>query len=65
MKPSIDYSTWRTRGSEVEEDWIWWEREVSMRLMKSEGGRRVTPLFSGVIEGRRSGQRDRASGPAS
>ena len=56
MKPSIDYSTWRTRGSEVEEDWIWWEREVSMRLMKSEGGRRVTPLFSGVIEGRRSGQ---------
>ena len=36
-----------------------------MRLMKSEGGRRVTPLFSGVVEGRRSGRRERASGPAS
>ena len=28
---------------------------MSMRLMKSEGGRRVTPLFSRVVEGRRLG----------
>ena len=36
-----------------------------MRLMKSEGGRRVTPLFSRVVE--RSGSRwqKRALGPAS
>ena len=31
-----------------------------MRLMKSEGGRGVTPSFSGVVEGRRSGWRERA-----
>ena len=36
-----------------------------MRLMKSEGGRRVIPLFSGVVKGRMSGQQERASGPAS
>ena len=29
---------------------------MSMRLTKSDGGRRVTPSFSGVVEGRRSGQ---------
>ena len=29
---------------------------MSMKLMKSKGGRRVTPLFSGVAEGSRSGQ---------
>ena len=34
-----------------------------MRLMKREGGRRVTPLFSGVAEGSRLGRRERASGP--
>ena len=34
-----------------------------MRLMKRDGGRRVTPLFSGVVEGSRSGRRERASGP--
>ena len=44
---------------------MWWEREVSMGLMKSEGGRRVTPSFSGVVEERRSGWQERASGPAS
>ena len=36
-----------------------------MRLTKREGGRRVTPLFSGVVEGRRLGWQERASGPAS
>ena len=36
-----------------------------MRLTKSEGRRRVTPSFSGVIEGCRSGWRERASGPVS
>ena len=41
-----------------------WERDVSMRLMKREGGRRVTSLFSGIVGGSRSGQRERASGPA-
>ena len=40
----------------MEEDWTQWERDVSMRLTKSEGERRVTPLFSGVVEGRRSGR---------
>ena len=36
-----------------------------MRLMKSEEERRVTSSFSGVVEGRRSGWQERASGPAS
>ena len=27
-----------------------WESDVSMRLTKSEGGRRVTPSFSGVVK---------------
>ena len=49
----------------MEEDWTQWEREVLMRLMKGEGGRRVTPLFSRVVKGRRSGQQERVSGPAS
>ena len=35
-----------------------------MRLTKREGGRRVTPSFSEVAEGSKSGQRERASGPA-
>ena len=59
----MDYSVWRTRGSEVEEDWMRWEREVSMRLTKRDGGRRVTPSLSGVVEGSRSGRQERASGP--
>ena len=33
-----------------------------MRLTKSEGGRRVTPSFLGVVEGRRLEQQERASG---
>ena len=36
-----------------------------MKLTKSEGGRRVTPSFSGVVEGRRLGRWKRVSGPAS
>ena len=64
IDPSIDCSAWRTRGSEVEEDWMQWKRDMSMRLMKREGRRRVTPSFSGVVEGSRSGQQERASGPA-
>ena len=36
---------------------------MSMRLIKSEGKRRVTSLFSGVEERRRSGQWKRVSGP--
>ena len=42
-----------------------WKSDVSMRLTKSEGGRRVTPSFSGVVEGRRSGWWKWASGPGS
>ena len=38
---------------------------MSMRLTKREGGRRVTPSFSGVVEGSKSGRQERASGPAS
>ena len=49
----------------MEEDWIQWERDMSIRLTKSEGERRVTPSFSRVVEGRRSGWQERASGPAS
>ena len=60
----MDCSSWRTRGSEVEEDWMQWERKVLMRLTKRDGGRRVTPSFSGVVEKSRSGQQERASGPA-
>ena len=48
------------RGLEAEEDWTWWEREVLMRLTKREGGRRVTPSFSDIVEGSKSGQRERA-----
>ena len=33
-----------------------WERDVSIRSTKREGERRVTPSFSGVVEGSRSGQ---------
>ena len=64
IHPSMDCNAWRTRGSEVEEDWMRCKREVSMRLTKRDGGRRVTPLFSGVVKGSRSGCRERASGPA-
>ena len=56
IDPSMDCSAWRTRGLEVKEDWTWWERDVSMRLTKREGGRRVTPSFSKVAEGSKSGQ---------
>ena len=49
----------------MEEDWTRWEREVSMRLMKSEGGRRVIPSFSEVVEGSRSGRQERVLGHAS
>ena len=35
-----------------------------MRLTKREGGRRVTPSFSEVAEGSKSGWQERASGPA-
>ena len=63
IESSMDCSAWRTRGSEVEEDWMQWERKVSMRLMKRDGERRVTPSFSDVAEGSRSGQRERALGP--
>ena len=35
-----------------------------MRLTKRNEGRRVTPSFSGVVEGSRSGRRERASGSA-
>ena len=35
-----------------------------MRLTKRDGGRRVTPSFSGVVEGSRSGHQESASGPA-
>ena len=34
-----------------------------MRLTKRDGGRRVTPSFSSVVEGSRSGHRERALGP--
>ena len=60
----MDCNAWRTRGLEVEEDWMRWERDVSMRLTKREGGRRVTPSFSSVVEGSKSGQQERVSGPA-
>ena len=36
-----------------------------MRLTKREGGRRVTPSFSGVAKGSKSGRRERVSGPVS
>ena len=61
----MDWSACRTRGSAAKQDWIWWKNEVSMRLIKSKGERRVSPLFSEMAEGRRSGQQDRVSRPAS
>ena len=65
MEPSIDCRAWRTRELAAEEDWIQWEREVSMRLTKKEDGRRMTPLFSGVVEGSKLGRRERALSPTS
>ena len=65
MEASIDWSACKTSGSEVEEDWMRCEIDMLMRLTKSEGGRRITSLFSGVAEGRRLGWWKRASGPAS
>ena len=61
----MDWSACKTRELKAEEDCMQWDRDMLMRLTKSEGGRRVTPSFSGVEEGRRSGQQERASGPAS
>ena len=40
------------------------ERAVSMMLTKREGGSKVTPSLSASSGGRRSGRRERASGPA-
>jgi len=40
------------------------ERAVSMMRTKREGGSRVTPSLSRSDEGRRSGRRESASGPA-
>ena len=51
-------------GSPAEADLMRWERAVSMRLTKREGGRRVTSVLSESSAGRRSGRRERASGPA-
>src|SRR6266576_2841094 len=59
----IDWRLWRTRGSEEEEEAILRERATSMTLTKREGGRRVTPSFSSSCDGKRSGRRERASGP--
>ena len=42
-----------------------WDKAVSMRLMKREGRRKVTPALLLLSAGRRSGQRERASGLAS
>lgn len=53
------------RGSLAEVDLIQWERAVSMILTKRDGGSRVTLLLSSLSEGRRSGHRERVSGPAS
>ena len=44
---------------------MWWESDMLMRLTKSEGEKRVTPLFSGVVDRRRLEWQERASGPAS
>ena len=52
------------RGSSAELDWIWSERAVLMMQTNREGGRRVTPSLSRSEEGRRSGRRESASGPA-
>ena len=35
-----------------------------MRLIKREGGSKVTPALSSSLEGRRLGHQERASGPA-
>ena len=40
------------------------ERAVSIKLTKRDGGRRVTLVLSESSAGRRSGRRERASGPA-
>ena len=42
-----------------------WERAVSMRLMKSEGGSKVMLSLSLSSKGNKSGRRERVSGPAS
>ena len=61
----MDCSALRTRGSPLDAEPIHWDKVVSMRLIKREEGSRVTPLLSMEDEGRRSGQWERASGPAS
>ena len=53
-----------TRGSPAEADSIRCERAVSIRLTKRDGGRRVMLVLSESFAGRRSGQRERALGPA-
>ena len=40
------------------------DKVTSMMLIKRDGGRRVTLLLSSSVWGRRSGRRERVSGPA-
>ena len=42
-----------------------WDKAVSIRLTKREGGSKVTPVLSSLSVGRRSGRRERVSGLAS
>jgi len=53
------------RGLSAEDDWIRSVRAVSIIRTKSDGGSKVTPSLSRSEAGRRSGRRDKASGPAS
>ena len=61
----MDCSALRTRGSPLDVEPMCWDRAVSMRLIKREGGSRVMPSLSMEDGGRRSGRQERASGPAS
>ena len=51
----IDWSACRIRGSLAEADSMHWDRAVSMRLIKRDGGSRVTPKLSSFSEERRAG----------
>ena len=42
-----------------------WDKAVSIRLTKREGGSKVTLVLSSLLVGVRSGWRERVSGPAS
>jgi len=53
------------RGSSAEDDWIFSVRAVSIIWTKRDGGSKVTPSLSRSEVGRRSGRRDKASGPVS